>query len=394
MGGGKSKLPPFAERDRDILLSYNLEESHFRRLWTVFHEVDVDCNGFWTVNECFRLIREPRISMRAPIIDALFFFSDGKSDGCVTFQDFMVAFCSFCALSKEEVLQLFFMIVDEDRNGQIDKNELNRFFSFVPPEAQQKGAASAIPMFPVNNKNALDKFRGGKWLYLEFDGLAQLCERFPYIAYPVHHVQHLFRSKLLGLKFWQKLDDDRMKINMQERIFHVRAADGSWRPIERPGRCTMKEILEYSRRKTTVQNGKRVGKPAKVTSIISSEITKMRDEQISRMPLMNMIRNNRCMYYVPAKPPQDMRVAVTHKSGKQAFEQRPELELEGFDADRPMSAAEIVGGMNVPNVEEEVVEIEKPAVPDDDEWETDTDASDYEPDGGTGGGLPALPPPP
>lgn len=367
MGGSKSKLPPFSERDRDLLLAYNLEEHHFRKLWTKFHEIDVDSNGFWTVNECFRLIKEPRISMRAPIVDALFFFSDGKSDGCVTFQDFMVSFMSFCALSKEEVLQLFFMIVDEDRNGKIDKNELNRFFSFVPPETN-----SGTPMFPVNNKNALDKFRGGKWTNLEFDGLAQLCERFPYIAYPVHHVQHLFRTKLLGCKFWEKLDNDRMKLNIQERIFHVRAADGTWRPIERPGRCTFKEILEYSKRKTTVQNGKRVGKPQKVSTInASAEITKLRDEQISRMPLMNMIRNCRCMYYVPSKPPQDLRVTASHATpGKSMFETRPELELEGFDEHQPISAdvADLPGE----------VSYEKDDDGDGSEYETDTDASDYD----------------
>lgn len=370
MGGGRSKLPPFAERDRELLLSYNLEEQHFRRLWTVFHEVDVDTNGFWTINELFRLIREPRISMRAPIVDALFFFADGKSDGCVTFQDFMVSFCSFCALSKEEVLQLFFMIVDENRDGTIDKHELNRFFSYVPPEAGDKGR----PMFPVNNKNAIDKFRGGSWAYLEFDGLAQLCQRFPYIAYPVTHVQHLFRSKLLGVKFWEHLDDCRMKINMQERIFHVRANDGSWKAVERPGRCTMKEILEYSRRKTTVQNGKRVGKPQKVDTMVSSEITKLRDEQISRMPLMNMIRNNRCMYYVPSKPPEDLRVTATHdRTGKRAtqIQMRPELELEGFDAEAPMSA----DGPSEPMPWDNVGDTDDPAN-DDDEWETDTDPSD------------------
>lgn len=267
------------------------------------------------------------------------------------------------------------MIVDEDRNGKIDKNELNRFFSYVPPEAGDKGR----PMFPVNNKNAIDKFRGGNWLYLEFDGLAQLCERFPYIAYPVTHVQHLFRSKLLGTKFWERLDSDRMKLNMQERIFHVRAADGSWRAVERPGRCTMKEILEYSRRKTTVQNGKRVGKPAKVLTMVNSEMTKLRDEQIARMPLMNMIRNNRCMYYVPAKPPEDMRVKGTHAASqkKPRFETRPELELDGFDADRPMSA-EVAEGNAYQDAEQM-----QPALRDDgensDDWETDTDASDDEP---------------
>merc|ERR1712146_1419 len=98
-----------------------------------------------------------------------------------------------------------------------------------------------------------------------------------------------------------------------------------------------------SRRKTTVQNGKRVGKPQKVETLIaSSEMTKIRDEQLSRMPLMNMIRNNRCMYYVPAKPPEDLRIDPTHSQHRSTFETRPELELEGFDESRPMSGGEVI----------------------------------------------------
>jgi len=195
----------------------------------------------------------------------------------------------------------------------------------------------------------------------------------------------VFREKLLGLKFWEKLDDDRMKVNMKERIFPVRTADGKgWRPIERPGRCTMKEILEYSRRKTTVQNGKRVGKPAKVETLVSSEITKLRDEQLSRMPLMNMIRNCRCMYYVPSKPPEKLG-ASKKATAAAGFTMRPELELEGFDADAPISAAVPMTGTVVQEADEEVAGGEQQD--DDDEWETDTDASDYEADD------PSRPPP-
>lgn len=375
MGGTKSKLPPFAEEDHDLLLTYSLESKHFRKLWTIFGENDVDCNGFWTVNEVFRLLREPRISMRAPIIDMLFFFADGKSDGCLTFQDFMVSFMSFCALSKEEVLQLFFMIVDENRDGTLDKSELNKFFSYVPPEAQEP-----VPMFPVNNKNALDKFRGGKWEALEFDGLAQLCEKFPYISYAVNHTQHLMRTKLLGLAFWDKVDKIRSKINIQERIFHVRAADGTWKQLERPGKCTMKEILEYSRRKTTVQSGKRVAKPAKAQTFVTSEITKLRDEQIARMPLMNLIRNCRCMYYVPKKPPIDLRESALEEDDpmKGRHDQRPELEMEGFNESRPMSADIPVDDLGA---------LLNQGQEDDDEWETDTDPSE---NGDVPTSLPAI----
>ncbi|CAK0815997.1 unnamed protein product, partial [Prorocentrum cordatum] len=138
---------------------------------------------------------EPRQSMRAPIIDAVFFMGDSLGQGAIGFQDFLVTFCSFCALSKEEMLQLLFIIVDKDRNGRIDKQELLEYFSYVPDGGA--GTKSA-PIFPVNNKNALDRFRGGKWTSLAFDGLAQLMELFPYIVYPAYHTQELYRSRLLG----------------------------------------------------------------------------------------------------------------------------------------------------------------------------------------------------
>jgi len=316
MGGGSSaKLPPLADRDLSILLSYNLEESHFKAFWHRFVQIDVNLNGVWTVNEVYKLINEPRFSIRAPILDRIFFMGDSHSEGAMVFQDFLVSFASFCALSKEEVLQLLFMIIDGDRNGTCEKEELLEFFSYVPP-----GSGSMQPLFPVNNKNALDKFRGGNWKSLEFDGMAQLCEKFPYIAYPAYHVQEQFRRMLLGETFWQKLDQDRMVRHGMPRKMRRMQLPGSKQRIEvmPPGRCTMPEFLEYSRRKTKIANGKRV--VDEQGTQVQSITTKERDEQIARSPLANMIRNPRCMYHVPYKP------AKVAKSNFEAA--RPELELD------------------------------------------------------------------
>lgn len=317
MGGGSSKaaLPPIADRDLGILLSYNLEESHIKAFHHRFIEMDVNLNGVWTENEVRKLINEPRLSIRAPILNRIFFMGDSKSEGALIFQDFLVSFASFCALSKEEVLQLLFIIIDEDRNGSCEKEELLEFFSYVPP-----GSANMQPLFPVNNKNALDKFRGGKWKSLEFDGLAQLCERFPYISYPAYHVQEQFRRKLLGQYHWERLDQDRMiKHGMPKKVRRMQLP-GSKQRIEvlPPGRCTMPEFLEYSRRKTKIANGKRVVNEQGTQ--VQSVTTKERDEQIARSPLANMIRNPRCMYHVPYKPAKIVK--------KSAAEDRPELELD------------------------------------------------------------------
>lgn len=374
------QVPPFKEADMDMLRSINVGEHELGKLWGKFHEIDVDCNGFWTVNEFFRLIQEQKMSMRAPILNQLFFVSDGRCDGSLDFQDFAVSICSFCALSKEEVLQFLFMIVDDDRNGRIEKEELLTFFSFVPPEAQE--FHDRMPMFPLNNKNALDKFRGGKWKYLEFDGLAQLCERFPYISYAVYHVQDLFRQRLLGHRFWNKLDDDRQK--MDRRIV-VTLPNGQKKRLERPGRCTMKEILDYSRRKTALQGGKRVAAGNRANALVG-DVTKRRDEQIAKNPLMQMIRNSRCMYYVPPAPPMDI-----HKHGEEEELEPPTLELEHFSlapgaAGRKEEALVVAG-----NAPWDTVGAEEGAGGDDESGEEDEDGE--EEDGGDQEALPPLPPP-
>mmetsp|Transcript_16520 Transcript_16520/g.28884 ORF Transcript_16520/g.28884 Transcript_16520/m.28884 type:complete len:386 (-) Transcript_16520:70-1227(-) len=315
MGGSSTKVPPTSEKDLRTVLSYNLTEAHIKQLYKIFQEVDVDKNGVWSVSEMYNVLKEPRLSVRAPVIDTIFFMGNSNSEGSLSFPDFLVTMCSFCALSKEEMLQFLFMIIDVDRNGNIEKEELLSFFSYIPAGL---GEGSNEPVFPVNNKNAVDKFRGGKWLSLQFDGLAQLCERFPYIAYPAFHTQEMYRALILGASFWEKLDYERIKYQTVIRTKRVRQPFTKKKiEVKLPGRVTMQELLEYSRRKTAVQGGKRVS--AQQDSAEDSPLAKERDQQIQRSPILNMIRNPRCMYYVPLEG--------TQKYQNKAKNQRSELDV-------------------------------------------------------------------
>jgi len=208
-----------------------------------------------------------------------------------------VTLCSFCALSREEVLQLLFVIMDANRNGNVQREEIEAFFSYVPVGSGGKAA----PVFPVNTKNSLDKFRQGKWTVLEFDGLSQLCECFPYISYPAYHTQDLFRDILLGKAFWENFDQERAQILRglgKSKKVTVPGTGGKIKAdIKLPGRVTMQELLEFSRRRTAVSNGMRV--ESQMSGKQSSKLTKERDEQITRCPILTLIRNPRCMYHVP-----------------------------------------------------------------------------------------------
>mmetsp|Transcript_18683 Transcript_18683/g.43414 ORF Transcript_18683/g.43414 Transcript_18683/m.43414 type:complete len:385 (-) Transcript_18683:101-1255(-) len=333
MGSSGAKLPPIEDRDIRMLLSYNLDEKHIRKMWWKFVEMDVEKNGFWTNHEVYQLLGESQLSMRAPIIDWLFFAADSGGMGSMSFQDYLVSFCSFCALGFEEIIQLFFILVDKDRDGFISKEELVEYFSYVPP-----GVREPTPYFPVNNKNALDLFWGGKWKTLEFEGLAQLCERFPYILFPAFDIQERFRRKLLGKVFWEKLEDDRRRARLghgRKRVARMPGKSHEVVRVERPGRCTMKEILEYSRRRTAMHNGRRIA----IGEEDATAVMRERDEHIARLPLMCLIRNARCQYHVPA--PAAGQVIARKVS------MRPELELQPNVMRENYSGIDTDGGTSV-----------------------------------------------
>jgi len=319
---------------------------------------------------------------------------DSKGESALSLTDFLVTICSFCALSREEVLQLQFIIMDASRNGHVKREEIEAFFSYVPVGSGGK----ASPVFPLNNKNSLDKFRHGKWTCLEFDGLSQLCEYFPYISYPAYHTQDLFRTLMLGKSFWEAFDQERAQIlrglGKSKKVIVPGTGGKVKADIKIPGRVTMQELLEYSRRKTAVSNGKRV--ESQSTGKHSSKLTKERDDQIARCPILTLIRNPRCMYHVPKMQ--------TQGKLKQAGRPRPEFELP--------DASGHVGGrssVNTPKgviatpksapdfqnelVEEEYVESEESENSSESSYDSEED-DEYDDEDDTGPDRAALPPPP
>jgi Ca2+-binding EF-hand superfamily protein len=272
-----------------------VDEHHISELWAVFVEMDTDRNGFWTVTEVFELVKTQRISTVAPFIEALFLFADRAGWGTLGFDDFLVTFTSFCALSKEEVLQFMFMVVDMDRNGYISKEEIVQFFSYRP-----SGPKSA-PVFPANDIKALELFLDGKWERMYFDEFALLTERFPYVSFTAFQLQNMLRLALLGKRFWDKWDEERVKIyyleSESQSMKVTKMCDGEKVVITKPGRFTMKELLEYSKRKTALARSG--DKERRESELRKAKVTQERDEQISRTPLLNMVRNPRCGYHVP-----------------------------------------------------------------------------------------------
>jgi len=365
MGNGSSaKLPPISDVDMRTVLSYNLKEDHLKHFLRAFRDMDIHFVGAWGVQEMYALISEPRLSLRAPIIDALFFMGDSGGEGSLQFQDFLVLMASFCALTREEVLQLLFIILDRDRNGKVSKNELAAFFSYVPLGSGGERA----PVFPVNNKNSLDKFRKGKWQHLHFDGFSRLCQHFPYISYPAYHTQELYRHALLGKKFWERFCLERAKgsVAWKPRWVTLPGTSGKEQvEVHIPGRVALQEMIELSRRTTSVVLGKRV---ASRNTMAKSKFTMQRDLEVARCPIFAMIRNPRCMYHIPrdveAGPPSDAKPASKRLSN---------FELPASDAGGGVlaRASSMPVGMNLGDLAQDEQEEEASESSSSGSWETD-----------------------
>ncbi|KCV69268.1 hypothetical protein H696_03695 [Fonticula alba] len=61
------------------------------------------------------------------IADRLYDFYDFDGDGYISFQDYVHAYATTHRGSQSAILQSFFRIADQDRDGHIDKHDLNRF---------------------------------------------------------------------------------------------------------------------------------------------------------------------------------------------------------------------------------------------------------------------------
>jgi len=299
--GAKTSLPMISRRGFDISLQYNAREKHLIQLYHLFLKHDVNCNGVWTLNECYELVMEPRVTMAAPFIDSLFFMADKSGTGQMSFEDFIVSHLSFCALGKEEILQFMFIVMDTDQCGYLTRTQLRAFYS----QTRLVGG-KPVPLFPKNCASATEAFCTKHGNELIFDQFAQLCEIYPLVGFAAFHLQFLLRNAMLGMEFWKKWDADRLK------VFYMEAESVSFEEevviqqevikVTKPGRFVFKDILEYGRRKSYVEKGKKVSRIEEKLCVEGNNSDE-RDEAISRTPVLNVIRNPKCLYHVPYLKP-------------------------------------------------------------------------------------------
>ena len=215
MGNMMDMTPLLTEHTAVIMAQYNIRPKHVKRLYGLFADMDVNRTGKWTIVEVNQLLDSYPESLVTPCLEALIKFGSSGRDGRLTFEDFIVAVCSFCALSKEELLQFVYITIDADRSGVLDRQELTNFYSSSVYVKRKKTTRQAS--YPSNYVGALEQFGKGQWKSLVFEEFCLMCDLFPHLAFPGIHLQHMLRREVLGSRFWREWDAERLK------IFHLEA---------------------------------------------------------------------------------------------------------------------------------------------------------------------------
>ena len=311
--GNTESYPVLDEHTAMIMALYNIKPRHISRLHRRFVQFQNE-TFTWTINEFNKALPNYPDSFVTPCLKALVDFGSASQDGRLRFVDFLVSVCSFCALSKEELLQFSYIIIDVDRSAVLDMDELTNFFNasckMNPKNNRMKPYKQMF--FPMNYMDALAQFQNGEWESLVFEEFCLMCDLFPHMGFPAVRLQDMLRRRFLGSKFWREWDKERLK------IFHLESESktitftgtslitGEEIKIIKPGRVGIKEIFEFTKRnglKRTAnddQDGRKSSaRSGAADSSGSTSFTKARDEVITRAPLLNMIRNPDSVYHVP-----------------------------------------------------------------------------------------------
>jgi len=203
-----NKLPVPDERMQETIDLLQLNDKHIKKLYKVFKKYDKDRSGTIDIDEFFKCIHERHTTFG----DAIFDLIDCDDSGVLDFSEFVIACGTYCMFGPEEVLKFAFFVFDKDKNGFIEKGELDELTNLLHQEGVTSNVLEALKKFDFNGDGKID-----------FKEFAMLNKQFPMVIYPAFRLQKNMMNYTLGQAFWTnqrgKLGDERdQELQRVERL--------------------------------------------------------------------------------------------------------------------------------------------------------------------------------
>jgi Ca2+-binding EF-hand superfamily protein len=225
-----NSVPVGDERIERMTELLNLSKSDIAGFWKVFQKFDREREGVISMDVFFSDICQEKRNLFG---DAIFELIDTEDTNTIEFGEFVQGVCTFAMFQVPDVLRFSFFIFDKDKNGYIDKDELELFVSTL----HAGGVAGNI----MHALHSLDFNGDGKFDFMEFSAMH---EKFPTVLYPAFRLQQQMCANILGAQWWKKKqamlqgikEDENRKLEkerkaewtraMKSRKMHIRAELG------------------------------------------------------------------------------------------------------------------------------------------------------------------------
>ena len=215
------------QRVTDLML---LKKKDVAMFWKTFRKFDKERVGIITLETFFSEICK---SERNLFGDAIFDLIDTEDTANIEFGEFVQGVCTFAMFQVVDVLRFSFFIFDKDKNGYIDRDELELFVRTLHDGGVQGNIMHALKSVDFNGDGKFD-----------FGEFSALHEKFPTVLYPAFRLQTEMMANVMGSSWWnskkaelafikeseiKKLDDMRRKEEkklIQERNNMIRTEIG------------------------------------------------------------------------------------------------------------------------------------------------------------------------
>ena len=160
-----------------------------KKLRYAFLQIDYDESGEVDADEFLEFVDE----RRSPFTDHIFKHFDSDGSGEVDFNEFIGVCCTYCMMSKQELLRFTFDSFDDDGGGTLDEEE---FMVLC------KAVNNMNPTFPGNFTTALEEFDQNDDGLIDFDEFQDLNRHYPLVLFPAFRLQDRIQKVTLGEKGW------------------------------------------------------------------------------------------------------------------------------------------------------------------------------------------------
>ena len=223
--------PPVSdERISKVQDQLNLTPSDIAGFWKVFRKFDREHAGVITMDIFFQDIC---LEERTLFGDAIFDLIDTEDTNVIEFGEFVQGVCTFAMFQPVDILRFSFFIFDKDKNGYIDKDELELFVNTL----HNGGVAGNI----MAALHSIDFNGDGKFDFKEFQALHA---KYPTVLYPAFRLQTQMQMYVMGTSWW---DRKKNKIAMEK--------EAEMLILEKQGKMQVLKMSQDRRRAIRTQMG-------------------------------------------------------------------------------------------------------------------------------------------